>query len=522
MTRRASDTLRARRLLPDLPSALCALALLAASASLATAAPPEIDLDKLGGTWNIAIVTEDRSHALRPGLRKRLWKDTFTFRKRDARTVVATRKSDDARRNGGSVELILEKTRSEQHLRLSSNVARLREIFPAYAITPVAEIPPATIFKGDDLYFIRFLPGPPGARGDFQRMTFLEFCNGPALTMAASARSELAVAARLKQKAPRFFKTYDDSIAAMFGLFRDDVSQRAIGRPFSQMSREEQEDVVGRLQVCAIFHDDPAVSEPLGIALFRAFSNSHVRGTLKMRSTRFRDPSLALKRHPAIIGSLLAREREARAQLDRTVPKAPRPSTLDEARKLEQDLRAGMDRVAPSFVQERAILAASAIQALEERQRRAREEERERTGPPLSGRDLVLQATQRFFLANCNRIVLALRAAKHGNGQGLLAIASTSAIGPKDGFCVTESAMLIGRFQIDRAEQVRCRGAALQECEWTAYFYCSERLNPKFGLSPGTRDLDIRCAVIRRLPVPMKGRFTVKSKRRWDAISLAW
>lgn len=160
------------------------------------------------------------------------------------------------------------------------------------------------------------------------------------------------------------------------------------------------------------------------------------------------------------------------------------------------------------------------INSLEKRRAAEREAELDRTAPAASQNTLILEATRAYVLEICSKAVLALRA---NDGQALLSLASARSVKARNGSCVIDSATHLFSFHLWSVGQQRCtaRGDATK-CNFKARWACSYKLNPQFGFSKETANIDPVCPLMRNLSVAMAGQFDKKAPRRWIAKQVDW
>lgn len=365
-------------------------------------------------------------------------------------------------------------------------------------------------------YLIRFRPTE--AALSYGAVGFDDFCSGPGRALAEAARREIDAA----EEYPAWTAEGEPArIAALHGVFGGPAFAKAFGRAIGDMQNPARTEIVERLRTCAIFHPNRAIGDPLATALFGdALTTAALRADLQ-QTTRARDARpLEVRSSAGRAYGLVSRAGIERDNLSRGLAEVAASEMPDRTRqaRIAALVRAAAPHLPPSETGARLTRVAVAQARADREAARAAQAEADRTAAPRPEGDLVLDAARDYFLANCNKAVLTMRAVNAGSGVVTTVLARR--IEPQGGQCTVVLATHILRF-IPRAVRLQgCSGSDPADCRFDLFWACSYDLNPAFGFSSGLANFDPICPVIELAPVPMTGRFRRAAPGRWVALAI--
>ncbi len=475
----------------------------------------------LSGSWTVVSMYDMKKfHRV---LERRISDFEFRFENINARTIRITRSHRKNTKESASTDLKLGPSKRGFTLTMKSNSVQARNGFSFYSLAPLRSKNGVDILKSsNDGYYIRFRETDSARDAGFSEMDFYSFCAGPAASMVLDAQKEFNYLEKLASPHPIFYKRYDKRLVAALGLFGSKHLESTFGKRYLDFSKQAQVEFVERLRACAIFHPNRQKADLIATALF---GNSFTMFTVKRDAdiqTGKKQKALEVYTNASEASNLLRNVEQKRESLNSAVAEIDR-SRLGADKRIEK-LAAVYDEnvyhLPPSEKVTELSTLATSLAELQNRRQIEREEELDRTGPARSQGDLVAGATRKYFLQNCSKAVLSLKAGEKGRGLG--AILSARSVKDIDGQCVIESATHILSFSLQGVALQSCSDEDLAVCSFQAYWLCSYKLNPKFGFSKGTANIDPVCPLVRNSPTDMIGRYTRKSQRRWIAQQISW
>ena len=482
--------------------------------------------DNLSGRWVPTQLYNGRGRDRRK-ISRNLLKVVYDFEK----IGEGRYRADKSWRSGigeqTSAELVIRAKRDGFSLRLASNSATLRKGFPASSIVPKRSAHGVDIMTNvtvsttsDSMYFIRFRDTAAAREAGIAKLDYAEFCSGPARQLANNARAERDALKGLAGTADTFASGFSSRKAIALGLFSDDGVKSVSGRPFTELSTAARSALIERLRVCAIYHQDRGTADAIAAALFG--NNFTIEAVLSDvgRSFKRNVPLESVSTASNVTADLRAAD-IARQALS-TERSGLNASKLDGDALL--DAQAAMwkkyaYKLPPSELASEMTVAATALDEREARRIAAREEELDRTAPAAPEHELILSATQKYILEDCNRAALALR---DKSGDALLALGTARSVKAQGNYCVIDLHALLFSFNVRRVASEQCAIGNPTECNFIINWHCSYDLNPAFGFSPDTPNADFICPVLRQSPVKMQGVFDKKAPRRWVASLIEW
>jgi uncharacterized protein len=368
---------------------------------------------------------------------------------------------------------------------------------------------------GSRSFLIRFRQTPGAVAAGFGSLSMPRFCAGPAASLAKGAAKELRRAEEMIARNPLYAQGMDPLNAAILGFFADDGFYAQFGTRFEALDNGLRTEFVERLRTCALYHPERGSNDVIGQMLFGdRFTRGGQVGALGISRTSGKMLSLPLLKTAGHLHGALKRakfERDKLAAMDLSGTISP-----EQARQILSITRS----LKPSEVGGKIQQAIYAIENGKKQAQQAAQAEADRSKPALATDRLIRNAVRDYMAANCSQAALALRSMK-AQGQGLLAIA-ISRVKPNRGACEVISPTHILRFNLGRVSAERCTGSEMAACSFTGFWSCSYKLNPAFGFSSGTANIDPICPVLAVAPVRFTGTFERNAPSRWTAKTLDW
>lgn len=508
------------KLLPSITLALC----LSAGAYDSRADDTALSPDNLAGRWVPTQLSNGRGRD-RSTIRRNLPKVFYDF----VKVGDGQYRADKSWRTGSGettrTQLIIRERRSGFSLKLTSNRASLRKDFPAYSIEPKRSKNGVDIMTNvttpttsDSFYFVRFRDTVAAREAGIEQLDYAAFCSGPAQQLAEGAEVERKALEDLGSTAGAFGLRHASHLGLALGLFANDGVKLVTGSTFIELSDAARSTLIERLRTCAIYHQDRDVADTIAEALFG--NQFTIKGVLGDVGRLFqRNPPLESMRTASSVEADLRAADAARKSLvsaRKSLDALGGDALLDARRDM---LKEHGYKLPPSEIFSELAMVSASLKERDSRRATAREEELDKTGPAQSENKLILSATQKYLLEDCSRSALALR---DKNGQSLPSLALARSVKPQEGLCVIDLTTHVFSFNIRRVESEQCGTRDPVACRFDAYWFCSYELNPSFGFSSNTPNIDFICPLIRSVPVQMQGTFDRKSQRRWIANQVNW
>jgi len=476
--------------------------------------------ENLSGVWVPVQVFQQRRNR-RTTLRRNLPTNVYQFNYKDEHTYSVQLIQPDGSAVFEPVDLTLREHRDQLSLRLASNSSSVRNRFPPFSVRPkrssdgVDILTNVTTTTQNSDYLIRFRQTDGAKEANIAELTFDKFCTGPAAKLSQGVLKEQGALKALERDHPAQTQKYSLIKASSLGLFNPDLMTKVIGKPLNELSREAKSTIFERLRVCAIYHPDRNVGDALADALFgEQFTLNAVRSDIG-RSLTSKSPLLPSRTKRSVEGWLEKAITSASAI-------ASLPGYSDISALSEEELKSSLNTIEgfvydipPSQIGNRF----TTVGRLGDQLKAVTQARIDNTSPARSDQELVLSASRKYLLENCNRAVLALR---DKSGQALPGLLSASSVEPRGRMCVIESATHLFKFNVSRVSLDTCSSNEPTVCNFTAYWSCSYTLNPKFGFSSGTANIDPVCPLVRSSSVQMRGMYQRKAPSRWVATKVEW
>jgi hypothetical protein len=486
-----------------------------------------LNSDNLAGTWAPTQLWETKSFPIRE-LKRNALKVIYDFEKVGANRYQAKKRWRSGSGEPDSIELVIKKRRDGFSLQLPSNSAAMQRRFPAYSMDPKQSAHGVDILTSvtspttrDSMYMIRFRKTRAAEEARIDSYDYFSFCSGPARRFAQAARTELNALQSLASVDSRAAAPYRKEIALSLGMFGSSGFKDLNGIAFNGLSTAAQSTLIERLRICAIYNTDRAMADMVANGLFGDRFTQEVIKSDVGRSLHSKKPLNSSVRPDGMAQSL--RQADAARKALTVARQKLDSSSLQGDKLLEAKwamLREYAYKLPPSEIAPELSDLAVRMNSLEKRRATEREAELDRTAPAASQNTLILEATREYILENCSKAVLALRA---NNGQALLSLASARSVKARNGNCVIDSATHLFSFNLRSVEQQRCSANDDRTtCNFKARWACSYKLNPKFGFSKQTANIDPLCPLVRNSSVAMEGQYDKKAPRRWIAKQVDW
>lgn len=366
-------------------------------------------------------------------------------------------------------------------------------------------------------YLIRFRSSAAAKELGIASLNYFEFCTGPATKLAnliSSEKQSLSVTSKVIES-----RGYRKSALAT-GTFGAEQFKAIFGRSFTQLSSSARSTLIERLRTCAIYHIDRRAADLIADLLFGdRFTRVAIQADVG-RHLRKNKPLLSGLNAENVVNYLSA-AKSAQGNLNDGLESLNAKGTIgDKLIEAEWDLYRNYGaKLPPSAIWREVKQLAVRKNEFERRKMDAKEAELDRTLPPLPETELILVATKNILLKNCSRAFLSLRASSGGGG---IATWTANSVEAKRGMCVVNSGTHLLSFNIRSVNRHECMAGDPTACTFTGNWSCRYELNPEFGFSPSTKNIDVVCPLVRSSPIRFKGMFQRKAPRRWIAKSIDW
>ncbi|WP_324753228.1 peptidoglycan-binding domain-containing protein [Roseovarius sp. Pro17] len=477
----------------------------------------KLTINNLGGVWIEASASVDRSNALQPGLRKSMSREEVIFI-----PISAGQYRVEKRKSGvviASAEMKSSTTTADEFLlRFSSNAQNYTQGFRFRAPSPKVSRNGVDILGSKNNFLVRFRPTEAAEELGVKTKIPTDFCSGPAREISRSALREIGIAEKLPENAPDILSNYEPSAGSKIALFGSQIFEESFGKPFNELSLSAKTELFERLRTCALLANSPEVDRALEATILSEIDVVSVDSDLGFTIGRARNAGVIFITRPTEVSSLVLASRNSLRQLQARISEID-ASEADESAKLSQKIgavRRSAAQMLPSDVEAIAI----SLQDASKKYQDAKQAEMERNSAPLPENTLLLNATNKFFTDNCSRAFLAVQAI-NGGGNGLSTLLARSFEARGD-TCVVNLTTHLFTFNLDRVVTSSCEGVESYECSFVGKFWCKYELNPEFGFSSSTADIDPVCPAVSAVPQSFEGNFVLVSPVRWQATRIDW
>ena len=477
--------------------------------------------ENLSGVWVPVQVFQQRRNR-KTLLTRNLPNVVYQLSYKDTQTYSVQLTQPDGSVVTDRVDLGLREYRGKLSLRLATNSSAVRSSFPPYSVSPKRSVDGVDILTNVTVpttrsshYLIRFRQTDGAREANIAELTFDKFCTGPAAKLSQGALKEQRALKEFNRDYPDLARRYSMIKISTLGLFNPNLMMDVIGKTLNNLSQDAKSTLFERLRVCAIYHPDRAVGDALADALFgERFTLNAVRSDIG-RSLSSKAPLEPFQTKRAVQSWLDKAITSANAIAG--LPVSSDISTLseDELKTTVNEIEGIIYDIPPSQI----AAQFATVARLKDRLEAVVQARIDATSPVKPDQELVLTATRKYLLGNCNRAVLALR---DKSGQALTSLLTASLVEPRRGMCVIESATHLFKFNISRVSLDSCSSNDPAVCNFDAYWSCSFKLNPKFGFSSTTVNIDPVCPIVKSSPVRMHGSFRRIAPSRWEATKIDW
>ncbi len=481
--------------------------------------------DNLSGIWSHTQIWESKSFGKREIKRNIPWVK-FDIRKNGSRRYTVYRILKDGSLDPDSAQLRTRSVFDTFTLQLTTNTAAMRPRFSPYSVQPLRSKYGVDILTNvtvpttrSSSYLIRFRENEHAREANIEEHDYDSFCSGPASRLSSAARAEDSALKKIIAADSSLKKRGATQRALILGLFGSERFKETIGKSYQSLSEKAKLTLTERLRICAIYHTNRLSGDMLLKALFgTGFNRERLRKDIG-RSYKRNFPQEAVSQ--LYVNQYFAEARLAREALEKEKRALEETGLTGDELTVEKYKILSKHALAlpPSEVSAELVKVASIKKNIAQQEAEEREKELDRTAPAKSESTLVLDATKKFLLRDCNRASLALR---DKTGQSYIPLATARSVTAKGSRCVIESLTHLLSFNVRDAGSVSCSSGDPASCTFLAFWYCEYDLNPSFGFSSGTANIDPICPVVRNTPVKMNGVFQRKAPRRWIAQDIDW